>query len=158
MAKPKTLKLTVANGALLDAPVYEQHFRGSNWLAIIDVDGSCPGGLSRRWLKRARGECLYDIEQLALFDAVEFGADYTTSTGNKHRLRWWGVVVAKTDGHILVEEAKTGAKAVIRAKEARTSPLDRIAAIRALRDELIQKAEELDREVAALQAEEAVAS
>ncbi len=158
MAKPKVLKLTVANDALLEAPVYEQHFRGSNWLAVIDVDGSCPGGLSRRWLKRARGECLYDVEQLALFDAVEFGADYTTSTGNKQRLRWWGVVVAKTEGHILVEEAKTGVKAVIRAKEARTSSADRAAALRAERDALIAKAEKLDHEVAALLAEEAVAS
>lgn len=158
MAKPKVLKLTVANDALLEAPVFEQHFRGANWLAVIDVDASCPGGLSRRWLKRGRGECLYDIEQLALFDAVEFGADYTTSMGKKNHVRWWGVVTAKTDGHILVEEAKTGAKAVIRAKEARTSTADRIAAVRALRDELIQKAEELDREVAALMAEETVAS
>jgi hypothetical protein len=159
MAKAKVYRLTVANDALLEAPVYEQHFRGSNWLAVIDVDASCPGGLSRRWLNRGRGECLYDIEQLALFDAIEFGADYTTSTGKKQRLRWWGIVVAKTDGYIHVEEAKTGAKAVIRAKEARTSVADRVAALRAQRDALIAKAEDLDREVAALETnDEAVAS
>jgi hypothetical protein len=158
MAKPKVFKLTVANGALLQAPVFEQHQRGSNWLAIIDVDATMPGGLSRRFLNRGRGECLYDIEQLALFDAVEFGADYTTSMGRKNKLRWHGIVTAKTDGYILVEESKTGATAVIRAKEARTSVTDRAAAIRAQRDALIARAEELDREVAALEEPETVSS
>jgi hypothetical protein len=154
MAKPKILKLLVANGALLQAPVHESHHRGSNWLALIDVDASCPGGLSRRFLNKGRGECLYDIEQLNCFDPIEFGADYTTSMGKKNRLRWYGIVAAKTEGFLLVEESPSGARAVIRAKEARQNVVDRTAALRAQRDALIAKAEELDREVAALEATE----
>lgn len=127
-------------------------------MAVIDVDATMPGGLSRRFMNRGRGECLYDIEQLTVFDPVEFGADYTTSVGNKKRLRWYGTVTAKTDGFILVEEAQTGATAVIRAKEARTSPTDRAAAMRAQRDALIAKAEEYDREIAVLEEGTAVSS
>jgi hypothetical protein len=158
MAKPKIFKLLVANGALLQAPVHETHFRGSNWLAIIDVDASCPGGLSRRFVNRGRGECLYDIEQVNCFDSIEFGADYTTSLGSKKRLRWHGIVAAKTEGFLLVEECQSGAKAVLRAKEARQNVTDRAAAIRAQRDALLSKAEELDREIASLEATEAEAA
>lgn len=113
--EPKVVKLTLANGALLEAPVYENHYRGSNWLALIDIDPSSPGGLDRRFVNRGRGECLYDTAQIGLFDTLEFAADYTTSVGNKKRSRWYGVVTTKTDDFLQVEEAVTGAKAVLRA-------------------------------------------
>ena len=144
----KVYKLLVANGALLQAPVYENRASASNWLAAIDVDKTMPGGLSRRWMNRGRGECLYDIEQLSLFDAVEFAADYTNSVGGKKRDRWFGVVVAKTDGYLLVEQAKSGAWAVLRAKEARTSLADRVAALEAEKEDLIRRAAALDAEIA----------
>jgi hypothetical protein len=147
MAKAKVYALTVANGALLEAPAFESHYRGSNWLAVIDIDGSAPGGLSRRFLNRGKGECLYLIEQLALFDAVEFGADYTTSMGNKQRYRWYGVVVAKTDSEIHVEEASSGAKAVLRSKQAQQSIKDRAAALKTERDALVKRAADLEREI-----------
>lgn len=156
MAKaPKVYQFLVANGALLEAPVFEEHVRGTNWMAVIDVDATCPGGLSRRFLNRGKGECLYDIEQVALFDPVEFGADYTTSLGNRKRHRWYGVVVAKTDGALNIEACETGAKAVLRSKAARTSAEDRANALRAERDAHIQKAAQLEREIVALETPEA---
>ncbi len=151
MAKPKVHKLLVANGALLQAPIFETHSRGSNWLALIDVDMSQPGGLSRRFMNRGRGECLYDVEQVGLFDAVEFGADYTTSMGSKKRHRMYGVVVGKTDGMLAIEEAASGAKAVVRSKEARQSTADRAAALRLEKEALITRAAELEREAQALE-------
>jgi len=142
----------VANNALLEVPAFEDSVRGTNWLALIDVDGTKPGGLSRKFLDRGKGECFYNIEQVGLFDAIEFGADYTTTLGKRQRHRWYGVVVAKTDGALHVEEAKSGATAVLRAKSARESPQDRAVALRAERDFYVKKAAELEQELVELAA------
>jgi hypothetical protein len=150
MATPKVFELPCANGALLAAPVWEQHYRGSNWLALIDIDATSPGGLSRKFLNRGKGECLYVIEQVGLFDAVEFGADYTTSVGRRKPARWYGVVIAKTDSFLHVEQAETGAEAVLRAKAARVSPTDRAAAVAAERRELEERIKKLDDEIISL--------
>jgi hypothetical protein len=90
----ENVKLTVVNSALLEAPVFEQHYRGQNWLAIIRIDPNSPGGLSRKWLPKANGGG-YIVTDLEVLDAVEFGADYKTSLGKKHPKRWYGVVVEK---------------------------------------------------------------
>lgn len=150
----QAMKLKAANGVLLEAPIYENHHRGSNWLAVIDIDPTMPGGLSRRWAKHGRGECLYMLDQVALFDAVEFGADYTTTAGNKKRDRWYGVVVAMTDGLVVVEKCSSGANAVLRSKEAKTSPSDRAAALKAEKEALIERAAKLAAEIASLEAPE----
>lgn len=154
MSAAKPLKLLLANGALLESPVYEEHSRGKNWLAVIDVDAQMPGGLSRRFMPRGRGECFYTIEQLTLHDAVEFGADYVTTYGNKKPLRWYGVVVALTDGYMLVEKCASGAKAVIRAKAARVSPEDKIVALVEDREAALRRYWDIDAEIKSLQAPE----
>lgn len=151
--KPTVHQLSVANHALLESPIYESHDRGRNWLAVIDVSPTMPSGLSRQWMPQGRGECFYIIEQLKLFDPVEFGADYVTVGGRKHYKRLYGVVVAITDGYIRVEECETGAKAVIRAKEARTSDADKIAALEAERDSLVSRAAKVEAEIAVLKTE-----
>ena len=112
------LKLPCVNDALLAVPVWQPK-RGTNWLAVINIDGTMPGGLSRRWMPRARGECYYLVTQLALFDAVEFGADRIAWSGNKVANRWYGVVIEMTDDYILVEKTSSGAQAVLTAKERR---------------------------------------
>lgn len=154
-AEPKRYRLRIANGALLEAPVYEGHRRGKNWLAIIDVDGTAPGGLSRRFLPTARGECLYMVEQMGLFDPVEFAGDYITGVGTKKPNRWYGVVIAKTDDFIDVEEAPSGAQAVLLAKAKRTDPRAQKAAIAAERDQLLARAAKLQGEMEVLDAPEA---
>jgi hypothetical protein len=149
-APPEVLKLRQVNGALLDAPIYDEGPRRSNYLAIIDVDPTMPGGLARRFADKGRGECLYLTEKVSLFDAVEFACDYTTTTGNKHRSRWYGVVTAKTEDYLLVERSSTGANAVIRAKKARISPEDRVRALTAEREMLISRAAVIQGEIAQL--------
>lgn len=145
--KVESVKLAIANGALLEAPIYETHYRGANWLAVINVDASMPSGLERRFMNRGRGECLYMVEQITLFDPVEFGADYTTTTGSKKRDRWYGVVTAKTDDFLVVERCKTGAKAVIRAKGLRTSPEALRAALMQDKEALIARAANLEHQI-----------
>lgn len=110
------LKLPCVNNALLAVPIWEEK-RGTNWLAVIDIDGTMPGGLSRRWLNRGRGECYFLVEQLAPFDPIEFGADRTAWSGNKVRNRWYGVVIEKTEAYLLVEPVDSGAQAVLVSKE-----------------------------------------
>lgn len=148
------MKLRQANGALLDAPIYDEGPRRSNYLAIIDIDPTMPGGLSRRFADKGRGECLYLSEKIDLFDAVEFASDYTTTTGNKHRSRWYGVVIAKTEDYLLVERCGTGATAVLRAKQARTSREDRVRALRAEKEMLVSRAAAIEGEILQLSEEE----
>jgi len=114
--------LSVINGVLFQAPIYELHAtRAVNYLAIIDVDGTCPGGLSRRFASKVRGEGLFAVEQIGVLDALEFAADKAPyfAGGNKTRNRWYGVVVEKTAEHMRVEKCKSGPTAILRARELR---------------------------------------
>lgn len=115
----KNVKLLSVGKALIEVPIFEKHRRGKNWLAIISVEPTAPGGLGRKFCPRGNGECVYIIEQLSRFDAVEFGADYLTWSGNTARKRWYGVVIDIRFDFVLLEAAESGAKAVIRARELR---------------------------------------
>lgn len=148
--KPNIVKLLVANNALLQVPIHCEHRRASNWMAVINVDGTAPGGLSRRWVPRGKGECYYLIEQLAVFDAVEFAADYTAYSGNKKPERWYGVILAATESTMVIEQCDSGAMAVVRANAARQNPADRRTALEAQRALHTEKAAELDAELRAL--------
>jgi len=111
--------LVCANGALLEVPVYEKHARGTNYLAIIDIDPTMPAGLSRRWASKGRGACLYIVDQITQYDALEFAADYTTSVGTRKRHRWYGVVIEKHPDELVLQPCETGADAVLHAKKFR---------------------------------------
>lgn len=144
-------RLPQLNGSLFKSPVWEDHYRGSNWLAVIDVDGSCPGGLSRRFMPRGKGESLYLVEQLGLFDPVEFGADYTTSVGRKKPRRVYGIVIAITELEIVVRQHASGAEACVASRIARTSPADKVRALEMARDALIEKAAKMQDEIDAIE-------
>jgi hypothetical protein len=135
--------MAVANDALLDVPLFEKHHRGTNWMAVIGIDGTSPGGLSRSFIDRGKGECFYLIEHVMLFDPIEFGADYTTGVGRRHRKRWYGVVVAKTDDYLQVEECPTGTKAVLLSKAKRIDPNALAEAFEKQRAVLLKRADEL---------------
>lgn len=113
----QVVHLKAAPGVLLEAPVFEGSKRGINWIAIIGVDATKPGGLSRRFLPRGRGICLYQIEQLSAGDPIEFGADYVATSGTRYRKRWYGVVKKIHEEEVVVEEHEAPADAVSRAVE-----------------------------------------
>lgn len=145
----EVVKLRIIQDFLIDAPVYTEKYGGrGNWLARITLDAMAPGGLDRKFCERGKGACLYIIDELTLFDAVEFAAD-TTAPGSvkKRRERWFGVVIAKTDGYILVERWEKAADAVLRAQQARTNPADRIRALQEQRDVLITEAAQIEAEI-----------
>lgn len=122
------MKFDVLNYVLLDVPVHEAHARGKNWAAVIDVDGKSPGGVSRRWLPRARGEGHYIIDQLALFDAVEFAADYVQWSGKTLPKRWYGVVTSIKDTAVFFTECKSASDAVLLAKKKREKAREKAVA------------------------------
>ncbi len=83
----------IEDGALTGAPVWENHKRGKNWMALISVSPSSPGGLARDFCAKARGESFYMMPSLSPGDAVEFGADYYSGSGKKSADRFYGYVV-----------------------------------------------------------------
>jgi hypothetical protein len=59
------------------------------------------------------------LEQIAVLDAVEFAADYTTGVGRRDRLRWYGVVAEKTTSQMSLIPYPSEATAVVAANELR---------------------------------------
>lgn len=107
------MNLTIDHRALREAPVWETHKRGRNWMAQIGIDPTCPGGLSRQFAHRAKGDYVYLIEEWMQPNvAVEFGADYYTGSGKKHPVRWYGVICEVNDEVMKVEECGTAVEAV----------------------------------------------
>jgi len=105
--------LRIELGALLDAPIYESHRRGKNWLAKIRRSPTAPGGLAREFAEKAHDEYYYIWpEQWGIGTPVEFGADYYSGGGNKHPHRWYGVLFDMLPGVIVLLHTKTPAKAI----------------------------------------------
>ena len=88
-------------------------------LVAIPIGPTMPGGLARQFVDKGRGDCFYLTEKLAVLDAVEFAADYTTSVGRRNRERFYGVIVSKTESALESQPFPTGAKAVVAAANAR---------------------------------------
>ncbi len=148
------VQLKVESHALIEAPVFESHQRGRNWLARISVDPSSPGGMGREFLPRARGDFLYTVEALELYDAVEFGADYYSQSNNVTRKRWHGVVMGISEGMITLEKCATGAKAIRRAREAKENISDQRRTLEILKAELLARVAKINEQLATLDAEE----
>lgn len=117
-AAPAVLTLRVENGALLDAPAWESHPRGRNWLAIIRPDPQAPGGLGRTFLKRAHGKYLYHLAGLRTGQPVECGADYYSGGGNPTRRRVYGVIESVTPDAVVWHTYATPDAAIAAAKAA----------------------------------------
>ena len=109
-------KSKIEMGAMLGVPVYEEHHRGKNWMAIISKNPKAPNGLDRVFLEKARGNYFYLVSGLKVGDAVEFGADYISSSGRRRTNRWYGVVIQIDDNMIIIDEHETANGAIEAAK------------------------------------------
>jgi hypothetical protein len=118
-----TLEIThtfaVEEGALKEAPVYETHKRGKNWMAVIEISPSCPGGLARTFVKNAYGPYYYMINTLKVGDAIEFGGDYYTGRGSKRAERWHGVLIEITESEAKFHRVNGGITCVKTARKFR---------------------------------------
>ena len=74
----------------------------------------------------------------------------TSAKRTTERTRWYGVVIAKTEDFLLLEECAKGSTAVLRAKAARISTADRIAALKAEKSVHISRAVAIEEEIAQL--------
>ena len=111
-------EIEVEMGALKNAPIWEDHKRGKNWLAEISPDPKSPGGLKRKFWEHARGSYYYIIpSNVQLPTAIEFGADYYSGRGNKYPKRWYGVIVSISQDKIVIEKCETASQAIKRAQE-----------------------------------------
>ncbi len=99
-------------GAMIAVPIYENHRRGKNWLAIIEADPQSPGGLRRTFVQRGRGQYYYLIDQLKPGIPVEFGADYYSGSGKKSSNRVYGIVVTVAGTFIEFEWHNTAIQAI----------------------------------------------
>ena len=95
-----TLKLD--GGALLEVPVFEKDECGRNWLAILECrDRQAPGGFRRTFCFRLGHPYYYDVKNVKVGQAIEFGADRVSlklmRAGRKRPKRAYGVVKAITE-------------------------------------------------------------
>ncbi len=104
---------SVADGVLTEVPVWEDHRRGKNWMAVIDVDPRAPGGLDRQFADKARGQgAAYVLPVLKPGDALEFGADYISGSGKRTQSRWYCYVVRVEPAYLVLRQRSTGKAAV----------------------------------------------
>lgn len=109
----ETVKLAAVEDSLLEAPVYESRYRhGKNWMAVVGIDGSVRGGVTRKWAPYGKGPAVYMIGDVKVLDPIEFGADYVSANGFRTRDRWYGVVVRKTGDFLELRRCGTASEAV----------------------------------------------
>lgn len=106
----------VEDGAMVEAPVYEAHKRGKNWMATITADPAAPGGLARTFVKTGRGRYYYIVDASLVGKAVEIAGDYISGGGNRSRNRWYGVVRSVTDSAISIERCAGSRAAILAAR------------------------------------------
>lgn len=106
----------IERGALAEVPAWESHARGSNWMAVVQIDPSKPGGLDRAFAAKAKGDYFYLTPRLEVGDAIEFGADYRTGGNKKSSRRWFGYYLrtAEVAGttYLVLHEEPDGKSAV----------------------------------------------
>jgi hypothetical protein len=103
--------------------------------------------MSRRFLPYGRGPVFYLVEQVALFDALEFAADRVTYGGDIRPSRWYGVVTVKTEDFLEVEECKSASAAVLMARGKHASKGEYLKALEAEKAHLTARAAEVDAEM-----------
>lgn len=113
-------RFVALNGGMLEVPVWENHARAKNWAAIVELDGTAPGGLRRFWFNRGNGPVVYIIPpQLQVGDAVEFGADYVRFSGRRDPERWYGVVRTIAKDHLLIQPYPDVTQALLEAAKSK---------------------------------------
>lgn len=121
-AKSDFEKIKVEQSHMMDAPIFETHNRGKNWLAVIEKDPKAPGGLGRKFKDKGKGDFYYSISGLKPGDAVEFGADYYSGSGRKNSRRWYGIVFGVDKDEIMFIKSKDANEAISNAKKFEKKP------------------------------------
>lgn len=108
-------------GAMVEAPIFETHRRGRNWMATINENPRAPWGIERKFIPRGKGRFLYIVGESLVGSPIEFGADYFSGSGNRTPKRWFGVVREVTPDKIVIEEFSSPQEAINAATALRTT-------------------------------------
>lgn len=151
------ISLPVEHGALREAPVFEPHKRGRNWCAVIQPDPAKPGGLDRAFLEVAKGDGNYYLTApIRAGDALEFGADYISGSGNPQRKRFYAVVLEATDQYIELEPYPTARDCLIAAEKRQydlRQPQAQLALLKTEQEQLCRRLDEVEAEIEAITGE-----
>ncbi len=91
-------KLPIEDGTIPHT-CFEPHRRGKNWVAVVVKNLQAPGGLERRFLKKASGRNYVLPTDIKVGDCLEFGGDYYTASGRPSRNREYYRVVGIEPGN-----------------------------------------------------------
>lgn len=109
----KIKKLRVLERGLVDILVESKGKRSRDWLATVKADPNAPGGLTRKFWDRARGELVHYVvpETLAVFDVLEFAADAVSWSGTRTPDRIYAVVGRQDEKQIIVAVCESATSA-----------------------------------------------
>lgn len=89
----------VENG-VVENPVYDGHKRAKNWACLISGKNSV--SFERHFLKQ--NDCLVEVSNIEVGDAIEFGGDYISCGGNRSSDRRYYLVKEIKEEGIIYEE------------------------------------------------------
>lgn len=85
----------------IENPVYDDHRRARNWVAIVESDKREPGGLRRTFLKKASGRRVHASE-IQEGHWLEFAGDRLSASGNRYEDRAYCRVLSITNTKLVV--------------------------------------------------------
>ncbi len=84
---------------------YEDHKRGSNWIASVSFDPASPSALARSFWNKGSGSFRHVPADLVVGQFIEVAFDYTSGGGNRSRKRrYYRVVKSNENVLILIEQ------------------------------------------------------
>lgn len=85
---------------------YEDHRRGTNYIATVSFNPASPGNLDRDFWGKGSGSFRAIPDSLKEKNVIEVAHDYTSGGGNKSRRRDYYMIVKITDDALFLTETE----------------------------------------------------
>jgi len=119
-------QLEIFNGHIDQEDIdFENHKRGTNWVATVSFNPASPGSLDRDFWSKGSSSFKEVPDDLEKNDIIEIAADYTTYSGNRHHIRYYYQIIDIRDEELILEEAEKPCKK--REKQLKERPLVNIS-------------------------------
>lgn len=83
---------------------FENHRRGTNYIATVKFNPSAPGGLDRNFWEKGSGSYRAIPDELEIGDFIEVAHDYTSSGGTRNRRRDFYRIVSVSESELILAE------------------------------------------------------
>lgn len=101
MSTIETIKIEISQHYIDQRELgYEDHRRGTNYIATVQFAPSQPGGLSREFWAKGSGSFRAVPDNLEIGDFIEVAHDYTSGCGNRSRKRDYYRIVSVSEGEL----------------------------------------------------------